>query len=373
MARIVDLPPELLIAIMSSIATLPDTAVYSDKERQRDLASFALVNKQMSEPASWLLYAGKATLRNAGRIASFARTLEHRPDLCRKLKTLDCRIVHDACHPGHLNRVLKLPDVELASLAIHETYFFHGPASVQMRELLLTHHAGSMRSFTFVGSFRWFYEAQISSLLKQWTGLEHLALEFGTPQDRALESRPNKHNAPPTYKLKTFRITCHDWCFRAGYLAWYLGQSAGELDSLSLAVIDSWQIDIRPWSDRDLPLLEPYLVSCSKFDLKVDKCSFDIIEKLLQLAPDLRHFRLDYSTCPTAFDQGQINSLPKKLRTLELVGNLVAQRTGLLNIHLPTSLHEVIITGHFDSDPAAKQVQSLYERNGIRCIIRPKF
>ncbi|KAM0791197.1 hypothetical protein ACM66B_005679 [Microbotryomycetes sp. NB124-2] len=373
MALITHLPPELLIAIISSIATLPDTAVYSDKERQRDLASFALVSTQWSEPANWLLYAGKATLRNAGRIASFARTLEHRLDYARRLKTIDCRIAHDACHPGHLNRVLKLSDVELKSLAIHETYFFHGPASTLMRDLLLQNQARSMRSFTFVGSFRWFYEARVWTLLQTWTGLQDLTLEFGTPQERALESRPDKHVSPPTYKLKTFKITCHDWCLRSGYVSWYLGNSAGRLHKLSLAVIDSWRTDVRPWSDNDLPLLEPYLGTCSQFDFKVDRCSFDIVDKVLQLAPDLKHFRLDYSCSSIESDQGQLTSLPCQLATIEIVGKTVAQRIGLLGMDLPPTLRQVTLVGHFDSDPAAKHVQSACERQGIKCLVRPMF
>ncbi|KAK4053893.1 hypothetical protein OIO90_003730 [Microbotryomycetes sp. JL221] len=374
MAKIDQLPPELVMAIMDSIARLPDTAVYSDKERQRDLASFALVNKQFSAAATRLLYAGKATLRNAGRSHLFARTLEQRLDLAQSLQTLDCTSTQDSCFPNHLNRVLKLPDVRLTSLAIGESYFTHGPASIQALELLLDK---PMRSFTWIGSFRWFYEVKLWRLLTAWHKLKHLALELASAVDRALDARIDKTRPKPLYKLTSFRIQCHEWCLRAGYVEWYLGHSAGTIERLSLSILSSWQIGVRPFDERDLPRLAPYLESCTHLSLKLDWCSFDVLDQLLASTPRLLSFRFEYTSSSEESDIGKLQSLPSQLHSIELVGRRLFQRVGLLdaleNGWAPPSLSRVTILGHFDSDAPAREAKWICQAARVHCVVKPIF
>lgn len=243
-------------------------------------------------------------------------------------------------------------------------------------ELLLLRRE-SMISFTWRGDLSNFDEA-VEHLLRSWSGLEHLSLEFaiGSWPER-LDRRPK-----PTYRLESLALPNDPW--RVEDLQWLLGSTTTQLRRLTLgrphlATTPHWNgsvlcPDEEP--DRFTHLLQ-HLTSLQYFPTYVDLTNFALI---LARTTALRH--LSFASRFLGIEKDNISGsppgpipLPPLLETLELHRSKNIKQFRLVEAlegkDRPPALHSICLHRLFPTDEDAREVKRVCQAEGIALEVRP--
>ncbi|ORY81791.1 hypothetical protein BCR35DRAFT_331548 [Leucosporidium creatinivorum] len=368
MALLIDLPPELLIQILSLVGSTHRS--YSQKERQGDLAIFALVHSSFLAPAQHLLYTGNVLIRNAGRSYLLARTVLANPSLSALVRQLTVDS-HQSDHPPSVAIILEYTNP--SSLALDGSIFRAGDASKALHELLL--RRSSIRSFTWAGEGHYFGN-DIEPLLRAWTGLEDLTLKFSRTG-----SWPHKLGIKPTYQLESLALSYDPGTNEE--LEWALGGTTISLRHLVMG---------RPANDRPALLRIGGSVLCAQAGERFNQLLLHLttlhffptfihalsLGQILNHAPALRHlsFGAEHLIQPASpAPPLPPIPLPPLLRTLELHRQNHAKDLRLAEAlnskDRPPSLHSVVLHGLFPTDDEAREVQRVCQAEGIELEVRP--
>ncbi|GAA6000080.1 hypothetical protein JCM10207_006041 [Rhodosporidiobolus poonsookiae] len=241
MAGLLDLPVELLLRIVTLLGH--DLKLYTDKERQSDLARLATTSSALCLVARTLLYGDVVNVRSAGRTFLLNRTLAENAELSALVRHLVAKSEIDFGHPSIVDLIRNSPN--LASLALSSIYFTKQLSSAALYSALQAH--------TQLASFAYGYRgidndlSPIAPLLQSWPSLQHLVLDrveaIPRGEDRSAVHRELRSwGQSPPYRLSSLSIAnvripdTFGWPLPA--FQWLFGATT-TLTSLSLVTFDA--------------------------------------------------------------------------------------------------------------------------------------
>ncbi|SCV71887.1 BQ2448_4581 [Microbotryum intermedium] len=357
----------LIIEILSRLGW--QTAHYSDRERQSDLASIALTHPAFLHATQYVLYSSSAlTIRNAGRSASLASTVSSKPDLALLVTSLVAFANTDGGHPSSVTTILNsCPNV--ASLSLGGSLFLHPNASDALKLATLQ---------TNLTKFVWWGNdlSSVVDLLSAWTNLENLSIMIHDLS--GLRSVPK-----PSYHLKRLSITGrtpHQLTI-AGRS--FFSQLFGSTQPGTLEILELRSINFEASFDPSLG--DPILAPCFPFlrSLTLQHLRpYPLVDwlSLCESHNSLRH--LEYS--PFAGEivsrdaEASTFSIPKTLRSIQLMGRKTYLEMGLSRAlerlgEDDNDLKLVKLSGPYASDPGLTEVGRVCKAQGIELQVRREF
>ncbi|GAA5975709.1 hypothetical protein JCM11641_005844 [Rhodosporidiobolus odoratus] len=359
---LLDLPVELLLRIASLLGA--DLKVYTDKERQADLARIAPVNSTFCHVARTLLYGGVVNVRSAGRTFLLHQTLHSAPSLASLVRTLVAKSESDNGHLASLISILSL--TRLTSATLSAVFFTSNPPF----ELYT-----ALQSHTQLRAFSYGYRG-IDTPLAPIAPLLQLAPPYPS------HPRPCRPMGAESLVISNCRIIdTPGWPLLA--IKWLLG-STNCLASLTLVGFDGL---------FDLPQLFT-LLTARHCAYTLEHLVIRNFRNAIEFDPDFPPPPFDPKTFPTFFPSLSSMSLgnnddetcfasptpslvlPPSLRTLELYEDLFLDWRLLATIEegrSPLALRNVKLVGPFPTDPDVKALKQACEERGMLFEVERTF
>ncbi|SGY23469.1 BQ5605_C019g08941 [Microbotryum silenes-dioicae] len=373
MALLTSLPVELIIEILSRLGW--HTAHYSDRERQSDLTSVALVSRPCMfyysthpaflHAAQYLLYSSPSlTIRNSGRSASLASTVSSKPELASLITSLVAFSDKDVGHPASVTTILN-SCLNVSSLSLGVAIFNTSEASNALKLAALQKN---LTRFTWVGIDLY----PVADLLAAWTNLRDLNVTVET-------SKGLEIIAIPRYHLQILSVSgrpTHGMLVLGGdYLVHLLGSTRPG----TLRVLELHHICFESSDDTASTVLNPYLPFVRSLTMR-HLIPNPLLDWLSVCEPHTSLRRLVYSpTAGTTLETfGNPLPIPKSLRSIHVTGRTTYLEMGLI----PTlqslgvedhALRLIELRGPFASDPRSAVLRTLCTVQGIELQVRREF
>ncbi|GAA5904060.1 hypothetical protein JCM6882_003814 [Rhodosporidiobolus microsporus] len=389
MVGILGLPDELLLRIVGLLGA--DLKVYSDRERQTDLARVATINSRFCLVAHTLLYGGAVNVRSAGRTFLLSRTLSSNDSLAALVRFFTAKSEIDFGHPVSLVKIIGATRLEAVTLS---SIFFTKHPTADLYTALQTHTQLSSFSYGFRGVDNPL--SPIAPLLQSWPNLQHLDLDRVAALDRNASTDPLSKSRelrtwgpPPSYRLSSLAFSNCRTIDTVGWpliaFKWLLG-GTNALTSLSLVGFDGVfdlaqlfsllsargcdtsleRLTVRNFRDASHHSHLPDFTLSSAFDPNALSTYF----------PALSYLSLANNDGETCFAVPKpCLRLPPSLRLLELHEDLFLEwklaRT--VSEEIPTTFKKIKLVGPFPTDPDVKLLKEAAEDRGLLFEVERAF